>query len=260
MRYPRHGETGNRLARAVRIVFVAAVALCLKHHYSASSPEGLRWILSPTRFVVAAVCGTGFHWESGEGYVSANRMTVIAKGCAGVNFMILAFVLLALCPGRSSGWTVLALPGAYLATVGVNAVRIVAAIDLYSLDIYGAWLTPDRMHRLLGIAVYYLALWSLHAWVNSGSSRESGPNPMLAGTAFFPFVLYVLLLVVVPLARGRLAGTPAEVTEHVACVVGFPALIIASLWGCRACAVRVFARRARRRDERGATWRSAASR
>ena len=61
--------------------------------------------LAPTARLVGAVTGVAFAAVPGEGYFSAERLFLIEKACAGVNFMIaafamVAFALLAPCPVR----------------------------------------------------------------------------------------------------------------------------------------------------------------
>ena len=40
--------------------------------------------------------GTTFAWQPGEGYFSRERLFLIEKSCAGINFMIAAFGMLVL--------------------------------------------------------------------------------------------------------------------------------------------------------------------
>ena len=85
-----------------RLCVVAVVALavwCMKRHYADSRPDDLWWILSPTARLVGGATGATFTMAPGEGYVSRERLFLIEKSCAGINFMIAAFgmLVLALC-------------------------------------------------------------------------------------------------------------------------------------------------------------------
>src|SRR6185503_20816563 len=83
----------NRLAQ---VVVVLLVALGLKQYYSAASANQLRWILAPTTMLVSLVSGESFQFESYAGYMTSDHTFVIAAPCAGVNFLITAFLMLSL--------------------------------------------------------------------------------------------------------------------------------------------------------------------
>jgi exosortase K len=70
---------------------VALIAWGLKRHYADASTDALSWILMPTAHLVALVTGVAFAAVPGEGYFSAERMFLIEKACAGVNFLVAAF-------------------------------------------------------------------------------------------------------------------------------------------------------------------------
>jgi len=80
----------------MRICVVACALLIawgLKRHYADARADDLGWILSPTARLVGLVTGTEFAVSPGEGYVSHERLFLIEKSCAGINFMIAAFGL-----------------------------------------------------------------------------------------------------------------------------------------------------------------------
>src|SRR4030095_14598382 len=73
-------------------------------------------------------------------------------------------------PQARASWLLGAALGAWALTIAVNALRIVLAVELYSADVQFGWLTPERIHRAAGTAVYVLALWlEWHAldWLSS---------------------------------------------------------------------------------------------
>jgi exosortase K len=83
-------------ARRVATLAVAAAALfALKRHYSTATVEDLRWILWPTSHLAGLATGTEFEFQAGEGYLSRERLFLIEKSCAGVNFMIAALGMVA---------------------------------------------------------------------------------------------------------------------------------------------------------------------
>ncbi len=71
------------------------IAWGLKRHYADARADDLGWILSPTARLVGATPGATFVMQPGEGYFSRERLFLIEKSCAGVNFMIAAFAMLA---------------------------------------------------------------------------------------------------------------------------------------------------------------------
>jgi exosortase K len=156
-----HDQIGRLLAGTLAVV----IMLFLKRHYSLAGPEQLTWMLSPTARLIAWITGTNPVWESGVGYADFGRGIVIAPACAGVNFMIMAFGLAVICGlGRLrrvcglTVWMTLALGGAYLTTLGVNTFRIIVCMALYRADIHAAGLTPEALHRLAGVWIYFGAL------------------------------------------------------------------------------------------------------
>ena len=163
----------------VCVVAIAAVAAwALKHHYAAASADDLGWILWPTAQLTGVVTGTTFVPSPGEGYLSPERLFLIEKSCAGVNFMIAAFGMLVLtglrridsaaCAVRAIGASLLV---AYPAAVLVNAARI--GIAMWLTDYPAAWTGLDAggIHRIEGVVVYFgglLLLYEMAQRLNRG--------------------------------------------------------------------------------------------
>jgi exosortase K len=158
-----------------RVIVVAAAALIawgVKHHYARAGAEDLTWILRPTTGLVSAVTRERFTWQAGEGYFSSDRLFLIGKSCAGINFMIAAFgmLVLALChrseDAVSALWIlVVSVLGSYVAAVTVNASRIAIALPLAAHRTSLSSLTASDVHRLEGIAIYFGGLVLLHELV-----------------------------------------------------------------------------------------------
>ena len=171
--------------RALVLVAIATSMFLLKRHYAVASAEELRWILGPTSRLVALLSGTTFEFEQGAGYLSRERLFLIEKSCAGVNFMIAALGMIGFGLSRDVGhrWRAAsivpcALALSYVAAVLVNAVRIVVAMDLASADLAGGWWTEARVHRVEGIAVYFSGLLLLDLWMRSHPpARRAAPAP-----------------------------------------------------------------------------------
>jgi exosortase K len=211
--------------KACVLVVVALIAFGLKRHYADASTDALSWILTPTAYFVGLVTGVTFTAVPGEGYFSAERMFLIEKACAGVNFMIAAFAMVAIALRHraqslrgSAAVIVGSLVVSYLAALSVNTLRIVIAMWLASHPVNGS-LTGAEIHRLEGIAVYFGGLWLLYAvvrWIDEGS-------PVF--TYALPLCCYYVATLAVPLMNGVQAGR-AFVAHAVIVLLVPPALIL----------------------------------
>src|SRR5215470_16142125 len=135
-------------------------AWTLKRYYAGASADDLRWMLGPTTALVSTVTGRAFVIEPGAGYLSREQLFLIEKSCAGINFLIAAFVMLAfVLRGRavnvrsSAAVVAVSLALGYAAAVIVNTVRIAIAMWLARRAGPIAGLSPAGVHRLEGIVV-----------------------------------------------------------------------------------------------------------
>jgi exosortase K len=153
--------------RLVTLAVAMLIAWGVKRHYAEARAEDLTWILGPTSRLTGMLTDTSFVPLPGEGYFSRERLFVIAKPCAGVNFMVAAFGMLVLAllhrvGSLPSAVSVLSasLLASYGAAVLVNAARIVVALWLaaHPVSAIGA----AAAHRLEGIAVYFAGLVLLY--------------------------------------------------------------------------------------------------
>ncbi len=156
-------------AKLLVLAVVALVVWGLKRHYSDARADDLWWILTPTAQLVGTVTGVGFIQAPGEGYVSHERLFLIEKSCAGINFMAAAFLVLVFTIFRrvtSAASVALVLIGslsaAYVAAVLVNTARIAIALWLSAHPVSLQVLTAADVHRLEGIAIYFVGLTVLH--------------------------------------------------------------------------------------------------
>jgi hypothetical protein len=245
-----------------QLFVVLLSAMVLKLYYSTASPNQLRWILAPTTTLVELITGRQFEFESHAGYLSNDRTYLIAASCAGVNFLITAFLMLALrklwrdCRGvprwapvandpenmthaneysrgahggtpLQTKWRVIPALAllAYLATIVTNTVRISIALWLQRNPLEVSWLTPNQLHRLEGIVVYFGFLLLLFI-ISEKVSSEKPAN--LLRLSFFPLMIYYAMMLGVPLAngihRGGIAST--EFWEHLLFVLVIPLPLI----------------------------------
>jgi exosortase K len=218
----------NQLAnwkRGAQLAVVLLGALALKLYYSTASANQLRWILAPTTALVELVSGRSFAFESHAGYISGDRSFLIAASCAGVNFLLTSFLMLALRklwrdraeskPGNParSRWSFIPLAAlvAYLTTLVANTARISIALWLQRQPLGTGWLNPNQLHRLEGILVYFgflLLLFVLGEKLSSRRVSDISPQAReprrslgLFRRAFFPLVIYYVMALGLPLAN-----------------------------------------------------------
>lgn len=230
----------NRMLGAVPAILVMLV---LKDYYSKAVAGDLIWILAPTARMVSWLTSANPVWESGVGYADFSRGIIIAPACAGINFMIMTFGLAAFCGLRRIhrlppllAFLTLCLVGAYGAALGVNTLRIVLSMALYRADIYTLWLTPARVHRLAGTALYLSALGLffiglqpiMHAFCkrfdhDDGVCRTRWPY-------WLPLIWYLLGAVGVPMANLLFRRPMPGFIEHCATVVLFVITAFGAVW------------------------------
>lgn len=241
------------------MALVLLIAFGLKAHYSAAPVDRLDWIMRPTAGLVQLCAGLPFEREAGTGYANREHRVVIAKPCAGVNFLIMAFCMLSFTligragAGRRPYPTVaVALAAAYAATVIVNSVRIMIALR-HAGDSPGSdgWLTPGQLHRLEGIVVYFAALTGLYCLARlieragsttspatcaprdqrrSGAAsfpeRRSEPRCARWSLVLVPLGWYAAMTLGVPLLNGGGRGQQPLLAEHALWVLGVPLSLI----------------------------------
>ena len=208
----------RKMIWGAQLAIVLLCALALKQYYSTATANELRWILAPTTLIVELLSGRSFVFESYTGYMSSDHTFVIAAPCAGVNFLIMAFVMLALrrlWNGRfeSVSWRVLpmSIATAYVTTVIANAMRIVIALEIQRRSVEVSWLTENQLHRLEGILVYFGFLLLLFV-------------VMERKLLMFPVVIYYVMTLGVPLVNG--AFHRAGFWEHFGFVLVMPLIVM----------------------------------
>ena len=217
---------------SAQLLLVLLCALALKSFYSTATPDDLLWILAPTTALVELLSGQHFEFESYAGYMSSDHRFVIAVPCAGVNFLITAFLMLALRRlwyrrFQSIGWSFIPLAAtlAYVATLLANTTRIWFTLEMRAQSASVTWLTYNQLHRLEGIVIYFVFLLLLFVLVER---FERADSRSLARASVFPLLVYYATTLGVPLLNGSYRrGTPFW--EHFAFVVVLPLLVILPL-------------------------------
>ncbi|HEY4572958.1 MAG TPA: exosortase K, partial [Thermoanaerobaculia bacterium] len=198
----------------------------LKLAYSRATVADLAWILAPTARAVGWLRGETLVLLPGFGWGPADGSYFIAPACAGVNFLILVLTVSVLgfvhrlrSPRQRLAWWLGAAAGAYLATIAVNTLRIVAAVELYRFGPV-AGLTPEQTHRLLGILIYLSALWWLYTALDRLTGGQRSGALLVVGA-------YLGMTLVVPLLTGHPGARYAEHAMMVSLIAG---LFLAGRW------------------------------
>ncbi|HJS23834.1 MAG TPA: exosortase K, partial [Pyrinomonadaceae bacterium] len=213
----------SKMIWGAQFVVVLLCALALKSYYSTATPNELRWILAPTTALVEMLSGRSFEFESYTGYMSSDHTFVIAVPCAGVNFLLTAFLMITLrllwrerFEGVSWRFLPIAALMAYVATLIANTTRICVALEIQRRSIEVSWLTGNQLHRLEGIVIYFGFLLLLFMLLERMDNGE--PRRML----LFPVVIYYATTLGIPLLNGSYRQ-PAF-WEHFAFVIVLPAI------------------------------------
>jgi exosortase K len=172
-----------RLQNGAVILAALGVAWKAKEFYSRANVSELLWVLTPTTRLVEWFTGARFELEAHRGFLCRDLRYEIVPACAGVNFMVVAFVSLVagLVHTRSSaggrlGLLALATGAAYATTLLGNASRIAIAMAMHQAGVSLGPLTEDRLHCATGALVYLLFLGGLFTL----GARATGADRELA--------------------------------------------------------------------------------
>jgi exosortase K len=223
----------NQLAKLLAILLSA---FGLKHFYSTASVNELHWILAPTTFLVELFSGRTFNFEMHAGYMSSDRSFLIASSCAGVNFMIAAFLMLSIAKlwRRQLSWKLMpaVLLISYATTIVANTVRISTALHLQDTRLDLAGLNGNQIHRLEGIVIYFSFLVLLFVLSDRTTDQNAVANPNSrigrVGQFILPLLVYYATTLGIPLANAiyRQEFVAKAFLEHSAFVLFAPLLLI----------------------------------
>jgi exosortase K len=231
-------ENKDHFRRLAQYTVVLLFAASLKLYYSNASVNDLGWILTPTTFLVEIITGNRFEFESYAGYISGDRTFVIAAACAGLNFLITAFLMLSLTKlwkahSESVRWRffLAAALSAYLVTIIANAVRISLALQTHESKHPAEWLTDAQLHRLDGVVIYFCFLVLLFiAGERISESRDIKPHNAagVVGQTLIPLFIYYAITLGIPIANGAFRHE-AAFWEHTLFVLLMPIFVVLPL-------------------------------
>jgi hypothetical protein len=175
---------------------------------------------------------------------------VIAVPCAGVNFLITAFLMLTLRRlwrerFQAVSWFFLpvTMTLAYVATLLANTTRIWLALEMQAGSAWLTWLTHNQLHRLEGIVIYFLFLMLLFLL----TERFETANPRsFVRASLFPLAVYYAVTLGIPALNGSYHRGTAF-WEHSAFVLVLPLLVILPL-------VLFFLAKSNKRFQPDSTW------
>lgn len=221
-----------------QLIAVLLAGVAIKIFYASASVNDLLWILAPTRVLVSLATGVDFTFESYSGYMSNDHSFLIAASCSGVNFLLTAFLMLALNNlwrhrSGSSGWNFIpiSMALAYLTTIIANTVRISTALYIRRKDPELIWLNPEELHRFEGIVIYFGFLLLLFV---VSENVTLCPTIALKGKwartrrYLLPLTIYYLTTIGLPLTNAALRhGTAAgEFWRHSFFVLFTPLILL----------------------------------
>jgi exosortase K len=234
----------NNQKRIAQCVAVLLAAIALKQYYSTAGVNQLRWILAPTAAIVEFITGSQFHFESNAGYMDKEGTFLIAASCAGVNFLLTAFLMLSLRQlwlRRNNAWRFIPAAAlvAYVATLVANTVRISTALHLQKTPLELSWLNGNQLHRLEGIFIYFgflLLLFliseripaSTFDWISGRPSSRLAQTKILLRQSVFPLLIYYATTIGIPVVTAAYRGgaVGSDFWEHLMFVSLTPLVVM----------------------------------
>lgn len=234
------------LRTACWMTILSALALALKIHYSLAESGDLSWILVPTVDIVEPLSGIRFEQEAYAGFVNRARGVIIAPSCAGVNFLIISFLMAGVqgilhferCRARAA-WLSFSLIAGFFLTISINSLRIIISIALHEADIHSSGIMADEAHRLMGAGLYLTALHIYFHAVRSFLNILRPAHKSAAGldetaTGFYlprllPLFCYLFVTLFLPLLKCPGASAQQVFLAHCSVVVGLGAAVYAAV-------------------------------
>ncbi|HEY1374163.1 MAG TPA: exosortase K [Candidatus Binatia bacterium] len=233
------------LRTAAYLLPALGLAVMIKYHYSRAGSEDLRWILCPTARVVELFSGIHFAEELHAGFISHSHAILIARACAGVNFLVVAFGVAIVSGLRHikhtalrMAWLPAALACAYVMTIFVNAIRIVVSIYSYEARLFSSWIDPARLHLIEGVVIYSFFLIVFYRIIEAGLCRTERRAPAISDekqnasvgmTATLPLFCYLTVTLVIPFLNGA-ARRDARFAEYGAIVLAASCAVGLFFW------------------------------
>ncbi len=215
------------------------IVLGMKFFYSRADSNDLEWILAPTAWWVRILGGIPFENEPEIGYVNHAFRFIIAPSCSGVQFMLItaatlifSFVQQMKTLRKGFCWIATSLGLSYLLTVFVNGIRITTAIYLpiclEKSGVLNGWLTPERLHTLIGIVIYFTSLCVIYLMTGfifrklgqGGFPSPAKPHRGIIGKYVPPLFWYFFIAVGLPFLNQAFRGNGEKFGEYTLLITG----------------------------------------
>lgn len=189
-------------------IFGLIIILGIKYSYSKASSAELDFILAPTARWVTLISGVGFTKQADVGYINHSIRFIIAPSCSGMQFMLITFAALFFpfihrmnSVRKGTCWLAGSFVFSYPFTIFVNGLRIMLAIyiPVYfdEWNIYANWLTPERLHTIIGTVVYVTSLLALYQLASCVLKSKENTSPGMLGkflNNIFPSKLFIKMV------------------------------------------------------------------
>lgn len=220
-------------------ITVTAFTVLLKHHYSIATAADLEWIFQPLAILLELFTGHIFQQDNYSEWVSYNANIRLVKACAGINFMIMSFLVYAWvfrpdskentgCLTQFIGQFLLisaAIIAAWATCLLANSLRIIIAMEAadqhWEIAIMG--IDSKQLHRLIGMFIYIPLLSLQMTLCHCSISRAVYPaiKELHHNRLFYvPLFLYFIITVFVPIVTGNAFYKPDQFMEHVLHLLG----------------------------------------
>lgn len=218
----------------------AIVTLVMNHFCRTNDSDALTWILTPTARWVSVLSGISFEYLPHQGYVNHFYQFLIAPSCAGSRFMLVMFLMLvfsfliSVFWGENENeinmkkeylWFGFSMVFSYVSTVFVNGIRITASIFLPAVlergHLMDGWLTPDRLHTLIGTVSYFTFLCVIYLIAVQIRGRMFGQRGRWTDILLFvPVFWYLLVVLALPFIKRMYHNEWEGFGQYVALVAG----------------------------------------
>ena len=221
------------------MALVLALCTVIKYFFAEADSRQLDWLLRPTSHLVAWFSHLHFvSWDT-FGYYNEMQRILIAPACSGLNFFLIllatgaCLVVTSLaCSARQILWLAGTALAAYGLTLMVNTMRILLAIFLYQQNLGIGPISPERLHRIEGVVIYYVCLCAFVMLLScllhkKRENKKMHPLPeadspvllfrMPPGLGFrilLPLGCYLLFTLILPLLNGAAGKAPRIFAEH----------------------------------------------
>lgn len=211
-------------------ILTISIVFILRYFSKTTDSDVINWMLAPTVRWVSILSGVSFEYLPHQGYAIHSYYFLVAPSCSGIRFMMIAFLMLTVSSlhrfeKKRNGylWFGFSIVFSYIATILVNGIRIIASIHLPILlkraGLLNGWLTQDRLHTLIGTAVYFSSLCIIYLLTAKTPSRR-----MLV-----PAFWYLLTVLVLPFCKRILSNNWEGFGQYALLVCGSCFVIAAVL-------------------------------